>query len=65
VVEAILENPDQIVEEYGGKKAYRSKILSESGKIHLVRVIVKEYGDHAVVVTVYRRSRIDKYWRAE
>jgi len=63
ILEAVLENPDQIVEEYEGKKAYQSKIDSGSGKIYLVRAIVKEYSDNAVVVTVYRTSKIDKYWR--
>ena len=64
IIDAVLENPEQIVEEYGGKKAYQSKIALGSGKIYLVRIIVKEYVDHAVVVTAYKTSRIDKYWRA-
>jgi hypothetical protein len=30
ILEAVLENPNQIVEEYEGKKAYQSKIDSGS-----------------------------------
>lgn len=63
IVESVLNNPGQIIDSYGEKKAYQSKIVFGSGKIYLVRVIVKEYVDHAVVVTVYRTSRIEKYWR--
>ncbi len=63
VLESVLKSPDQIVDEYGEKKAYQSKITFGSGKIYLVRVILKEYADHTVVVTVYRTSKIDKYWR--
>lgn len=64
ILESVLKNPGQIVDEYGEKKTYQSKIVFESGKIYLVRVIVKEYTDHAVVVTVFKTSKIDKYWRA-
>lgn len=63
ILESVLNNPGQIVDSYGEKKAYQSKIVFGSGKIYLVRVIVKEYADHAVVVTAYRTSKIEKYWR--
>ncbi len=63
ILESVLANPGQIVDEYGGKKAYQSKIAFERDKIYLVRVIVKEHAGHAVAVTVYRTSKIEKYWR--
>jgi len=63
ILESVLKNPGQVVDEYGEKKAYQSKIAFGSGKIYLVRVILKEYADHMVVVTVYKTSKIDKYWR--
>jgi hypothetical protein len=35
-----------------------------SGKIYLLRAIVAVDADPATVVTVYRTSKIGKYWRA-
>jgi hypothetical protein len=63
VVEAVLQNPQQIVDEYGNKKAYQSIIKIETEKDYLVRVIVNDTIDPAKVVTVYKTSKIVKYWR--
>ena len=63
VVETILQNPEQIVNEYGNKKAYQSIIDSGAGKNYLVRVIVNDIVEPAKVVTVYKTSKIEKYWR--
>jgi uncharacterized protein DUF4258 len=60
-VEAVLENPDQITPERGALKAYQSK-RDIGGKMYLVRVIVDERADPALVVTVYRTTKIEKYW---
>lgn len=65
MLKSVLKNPGQIVDEYGGKKAYQSQIPFESGKIYLVRVVVKQFTDHVVAVTVYKTSKIDKYWRVK
>lgn len=43
--------------------ANQSQIDFRDGRIFLFRVIVAEDVDPAVVVTVYRTSKIDKYWR--
>lgn len=63
-VEGVLQNPQQIVPEYGGKKAYQSQIDFGDGRIFLLRVIVAEDVDPPLGVTVYRTKRINKYWRA-
>jgi ribosomal protein S17 len=44
--------------------ARQSRVELE-GKQYLVRVVVAEQPDATVVVTVYRTSRIGKYWRSE
>lgn len=62
-VEVILQKPDQIVEEYGDTKAYQSIMDFGTGKNYLVRVIVDDRVVPGKVVTVYRTSKIDKYWR--
>jgi hypothetical protein len=63
LVEAVLDKPQQIVEEYGNKKAYQSKIDFGKGIIYLLRVIVDDTVTPKSVVTVYRTSKIEKYWR--
>jgi hypothetical protein len=62
LLEQVLQNPQQIVPETRGKKAYQS-IYFSSGKQFLVRAIVAVENDPPIVVTVYRTSKIDKYWR--
>ena len=58
-----MQKPDQIVEEYGNRKAYQSIIDFGTGKIYFVRVIVDDTILSSQVVTVYRTSKIGKYWR--
>jgi hypothetical protein len=58
-----LKDPQQIVDEYGNRKAFQSIIKFETGKDYLVRVIVNDKVEPAKVVTAYRTSRINKYWR--
>jgi hypothetical protein len=52
-----------VIEHPGGKKIYQSKVEFQEGKTFLVRVFVAEEGDIPVVVTVYRTSKVQKYWR--
>ena len=61
MVESILDAPDQIVPEKGVVRAYQSK-REIGGKIFLVRVMVDDTADPAVVVTAYRTRKIEKYW---
>jgi hypothetical protein len=58
----VLKSPHQKVEEDGGLKAYQSKVPFD-GKTYLVRLIVNELT--LLVVTGYRTSKIEKYWRKE
>ncbi len=62
-LDSVLENPQQVVPEYGGRKAYQSKLDFGGGKIYLLRAVVTDLVDPGTVVTVYRTSRIDRYWR--
>jgi hypothetical protein len=63
LLEQLLQNPQQIGAETRGKKAYQSIIDFGSGKKFLVRAIVADENDPPVVITVYRTSKIHKYWR--
>lgn len=62
-VELTLKNPQQIVMEYGGMKAFQSQIDFGEGKIYLLRVIVNDTIIPNVIVTAYKTSKIKKYWR--
>ncbi|NDC23399.1 MAG: DUF4258 domain-containing protein [Proteobacteria bacterium] len=62
-VKWVLDRPEQIVIENGGLKAYQSKIRVAGQGWFLIRVIVNE--DSRSVVTVYRTSKIKKYWRKD
>lgn len=61
-VESVLQNPEQTVDESRGRKAYQSRV-EIGGKMFLVRAIVVDTVDPAIVVTVYRTTKISKYWR--
>ena len=61
LLEGVLQAPQQIGPECGGKKAYQSQ-MQFSGKMFLLRAIVADDIDPAIVVTVYRISKISKYW---
>jgi len=65
LLETVLQNPQQVVYEYGGKKAYQSQVDFGERKIFLLRAIVDDKVEPAIVITVYRTSKISKYWRTE
>ncbi len=61
-IEPVLANPDQKVTEYDDVICYQSTV-DIGGKAYLMRVMVNEID--AKIVTVYRTSKISKYWRTE
>jgi hypothetical protein len=63
LLERVLRNPEQTMAESAGRTAYQSR-QNIGGKMFLVRVIVDSAVDPAVVVTVYRTTKVQKYWRA-
>lgn len=60
VVQSVLAAPAQKVPEHGDVVCYQSKVEINQ-KPYLVRVMVNE--KTAKVVTVYRTSKINKYWK--
>jgi hypothetical protein len=62
VVRRILAAPEQRHRVRTGRDVLQSRIAF-AGKTYLVRVFVDIDRDPAEVVTVYRTSRIAKYWR--
>ena len=63
VLEEVLNNPQQIIVERGNLKAYQSVVAFGDGRIFLLRAIVDDTIEPAVVVTVYRTSKMGKYGR--
>ncbi|HEV8711953.1 MAG TPA: DUF4258 domain-containing protein [Candidatus Binatia bacterium] len=63
LLESVLQYPQQVVPERSGRKAYQSQVDFGAGKIFLLRAIVDDQVDPTSVVTVYRTSKISKYWR--
>lgn len=60
-VEAVVRHPDQVVPSSKGRRIMQSKIGS-TGRL-LLRVIVKEDLQAYHVITVYKTSRLARYWK--
>ena len=66
IIEETVLNPDQIIEEKEGRKIAQKKIFDEEKKKnYLVRVIFKEENNKRTVITLYKTSKVQKYWRSE
>jgi hypothetical protein len=66
VVRAILRSPQQTIDVRSGRIVLQSVLLmGATGQEYLVRVFVDIDRDPAELVTVYRTSKIGKYWRTE
>ena len=62
-LESVLKSPQQIIAQSDGTKAYQSQLDWGTGKIYLLRIVVRDDVDPLMVVTVYKTSKIKKYWR--
>lgn len=65
-VRRVLVAPDQIADVRPGRVVAQSRDVDpDSQRTYLVRVFVDVDRTPPEVVTAYRTSRIDKYWRNE
>ncbi len=64
-VESLLHQPEQRIEEGIVKEVWQSRFTAEHGKMYLERAVMAVDKEPPVVVTVYRTSKIEKYWRTE
>ena len=62
---SVLDNPQQPIAQPGGKEILQSRFESGHGKMYLLRAVVAVDKEPPVVVTVYRTSKIAKYWRPQ
>lgn len=61
----VLATPEQTENVREGREVYQSRIESGDGELYLLRVFVDTDRAPPEVVTVYRTSRVAKYWRTE
>ncbi len=59
-IEDVVQNPEQIVSVNLERSIYQSKL---SQKEYLLRVVVDIRGESLTVVTIYKTSKVKKYWR--
>jgi len=64
IVKDVLNQPEQKLPVRPGREVLQSRIAI-AGKAYLIRVVVDVDRDPAEVVTVYRTSKITKYWRTK
>jgi hypothetical protein len=62
-VNSIVNSPQQMLTQEDGVKVYQSQIDFPSGKRYLVRIFLNTTVDPAIVVTLYKTSKIQKYWK--
>ena len=64
IVRSVLAAPDQQIEIRPGRVVVQSQVkMSAPPKTYLTRVFVDVDRDPREVVTVYRPSKVSKYWR--
>ncbi|MEA1868147.1 MAG: DUF4258 domain-containing protein [Thermodesulfobacteriota bacterium] len=66
IVATVIENPEQHWEIQQGRYVFQSRVpMGSSEKLFLVRVLLDMDRQPREIVTAYRTSKIDKYWREE
>jgi hypothetical protein len=66
IVRSVLAAPEQRVEIRQGRVILQSRVEMESPpKTYLLRIFVDVDREPPEVVTVYRTSKISKYWRED
>jgi hypothetical protein len=66
MVKSVAQNPQQIVKLKKERRVYQNKYYDSSeDKEMLLRVICEERHNLLFVVTVYKTSKVEKYWSKE
>ncbi|MBM3774036.1 MAG: DUF4258 domain-containing protein [Acidobacteria bacterium] len=65
LLNTVLRRPEQILRFGPGSAIYQSRLDFGHGKIYLLRALVAEDRNPPLVITAYRTSKIEKYWRSE
>ncbi|CAN5653555.1 DUF4258 domain-containing protein [soil metagenome] len=66
IVRAVAEVPEQVLPVRAGREVRQSRVpFPPGGRVYPVRIFVDVDSGSETAVTVYRTSRINKYWRTE
>lgn len=64
LVREVILSPQQILLTRKGRKVYQSKFIDQiQDKEMLLRVIIIESSNDLRVITVYKTSKVEKYWQ--
>jgi len=59
-------NPQQLLDSIEGRNICQSKMTDPgSGKEMPLRLVVKDVNDIRFIITVYKTSKIEKYWEVD
>ncbi len=61
-IDEVLANPGQVIQVAEWTHVYQSRVTMDERE-YLIRVIVATDTSPNLVVTAYRTSKLDKYWR--
>jgi hypothetical protein len=64
-LDSVLNTPEQRIQSSAETEIRQSRFATQDGRIYLLRAVVAVDRDPPVVVTVYRTSKVQKYWRTE
>ena len=65
IIKKVVKNPQQQV-RLGKRMIFQEKYFDKfQEKEMLLRTVVEEKGDTRRVITVYKTSKIEKYWKEE
>ena len=62
-IAGIAERPGQVIAVRPGREVRQAQFTDVEGKPYVVRVFVDIAGEEETVVTVYKTSKVAKYWR--
>lgn len=60
-VRSVAESPEQVLARPGGREVRQSRVRFAEGE-YLVRLVMERSAGVDLVITVYRTSKLDKYW---
>lgn len=64
-IENVVKHPDQIVTEGNRLVAHKKYFDDTKNKEYLYRVFYEETVEEIIVVSAYKTSKIQKYWKEE
>ena len=62
LLDKLMEEPQQVVPAFGHRRVYQSLLQFDDSNTYLLRAVIDDQTVPPTVVTVYRTSRIRKYW---